>query len=54
MSDDLVFGNGQDLGGWLLDLPFVTPDGDNLLSDRNQAFFGSILSSVIAKANEGM
>lgn len=53
-TDDLVFGNGNELGGWLLDLPFVTPDGDDLLSDNNQAFFGSILWSVIAKANQGV
>ncbi|KAF8906593.1 phospholipase B [Gymnopilus junonius] len=54
MADDLVFGNGNELDGWLLDLPFVTPDGDNLLSDKNQAFFGSILWSVIAKAGQGV
>ncbi|KDR75955.1 hypothetical protein GALMADRAFT_226618 [Galerina marginata CBS 339.88] len=53
-TDDLVFGDGGDLNGWLLDLPFVTPDGENLLSDKNQAFFGSILWSVIAKANQGI
>ncbi|KAH9485342.1 Lysophospholipase 3 [Psilocybe cubensis] len=52
--DDLVFGNGKDLDGWLLDIPFVTPDGDNLLSDKNQDFFGSILWSVISKANQGI
>ncbi|KAF8973334.1 lysophospholipase catalytic domain-containing protein [Flammula alnicola] len=52
--DDLVFGNGQDLEGWLLDLPFVTPDGDNILSANNQAFYGSILWSIIAKADRGV
>jgi lysophospholipase len=51
---DLVFGNGADLSGWLLDLPFVTPDGSNLFSDENQAFFGSLLWSVISKAEAGM
>ncbi|KAF8161040.1 phospholipase B [Crassisporium funariophilum] len=53
--DDLVYGNSdQGLDGWLLDLPFVTPDGIDILSDGNQAFFGSILWSVIAKAKTGI
>lgn len=51
---DLVFGDGKDLSGWLLDIPFVTPDGINLFSDKNQAFFGSVLWSVISKAAAGM
>ncbi|KAF8650407.1 hypothetical protein AX16_005214 [Volvariella volvacea WC 439] len=51
---DLVFGNGQDLSGWLLDFPLVTPDGINLFSDDNQAFFGSVLWSVMAKALSGI
>ena len=52
--DRLVFGDEQKLSGWLLDLPFVTPDGADILSDRNQAFYGSLLWSVIAKAEQGM
>jgi len=52
--DRLVLGDGQKLSGWLLDLPFVTPDGADILSDRNQAFYGSLLWSVIAKAEQGM
>ncbi|KAF8894137.1 phospholipase B [Infundibulicybe gibba] len=51
---DLVYGDGQDRDGWLLDLPFVTPDGDNLFSELNQYFFGSILWSVEAKAYKGI
>ncbi|KAJ6609839.1 phospholipase B [Mycena sp. CBHHK59/15] len=51
---DLVYGNGGDLDGWLLDLSFVTPDGDNLFSQDNQYFFGSILWSVISKAQTGI
>lgn len=54
LIDDLVFGNGGNLSGWLLDLPFVTPDGDDILSDLNQAFFGSILYSIIAKDAQGV
>jgi len=52
--NDLVFGNGNDLGGWLLDLPFATPDGTDIFSEKNQYFFGSILWSVMAKAGTGM
>ncbi|KAJ7084311.1 phospholipase B [Mycena belliarum] len=51
---DLVFGNGGNLDGWKLDLPFVSPDGDNVFSKDNQYFYGSILWSVIAKAQAGI
>ncbi|KAF8799374.1 phospholipase B [Phlegmacium glaucopus] len=51
---DLVFGNGQNLDGWLLDVPLVTPDGVDIFSQKNQAFYDSILASVIAKANLGL
>ncbi|KAL0581866.1 hypothetical protein V5O48_000234 [Marasmius crinis-equi] len=51
---DLVFGNGKELSGWQLNIPFVTPDGTNLFSDMNQYFFGSVLWSVMAKANTGI
>lgn len=47
---EVVFGNGNTLDGWKLDLPFASPDGSNVFSDLNQDFFGSILWSVIAKA----
>lgn len=49
----MVFGNDQ-LSGWILDLDLATPDGDDLFSDNNQWFYGSILWSVIAKANKWM
>ncbi|KAF9461302.1 phospholipase B [Collybia nuda] len=52
--NELVLGNGKDLEGWLLDVPFVTPDGINLFSDKNQAFFGSVLWSVMSKAYKGI
>lgn len=51
--EDLVFGNDQ-LSGWLLDLDLAAPDGLDLFTDDNQYFFGSILWSVIAKANQWM
>ncbi|KAJ7901752.1 phospholipase B [Mycena olivaceomarginata] len=51
---DLVYGNGDSLDGWKLDLPFVSPDGDDIFSDDNQYFYGSILWSVIAKAQAGI
>lgn len=51
---ELVNGNGQDSDGWLLDIPLVTPDGDDIASAKNQQFYGSILASVLAKALKGM
>jgi hypothetical protein len=51
---DMVYGNGKDMSGWLLDLDLATPDGFNLFNDENQDFYGSILWSVYAKANAGM
>ena len=32
----------------------MTPDGTNIFSDDNQYFFGSVLWSVMAKAESGM
>ncbi|KAF7298251.1 Lysophospholipase [Mycena chlorophos] len=53
-APDLVYGNGGNLSGWKLDLPFVSPDGDDVFSENNQYFYGSILWSVISKANQGI
>ncbi|KAG5716751.1 Lysophospholipase 3 [Termitomyces sp. T112] len=52
--DDMVLGNGGDMEGWLLDINLVSPDGVDLISDNNQAFFGSILWSIMAKAAQGI
>ncbi|KAJ7072397.1 phospholipase B [Mycena amicta] len=51
---DLVYGNGGTLDGWKLDLPFASPDGDDVFSEKNQYFYGSILWSVISKAAAGI
>jgi len=51
---DLVFGNGNNLAGWLLDLGLATPDGDDIVSTRNQEWYGSILWSVMAKGATGL
>ncbi|KAH9963851.1 phospholipase B [Russula dissimulans] len=51
---DLVYGDGSNLSGWLLDLPLATPDGDDLTSTRNQEWYGSILWSVYAKGDTGL
>ncbi|PFH47334.1 hypothetical protein AMATHDRAFT_67917 [Amanita thiersii Skay4041] len=51
---ELVLGNDQDLDGWLLDLPLVMPDGNNILSEKNQAYYGSILWSVMSKELHGI
>jgi len=50
---DLVYGNGNDLQGWLLDIPLATPDGLDVFSKKNKEFYGSILSSVYSKAGTG-
>ncbi|KAJ8507916.1 hypothetical protein ONZ45_g9769 [Pleurotus djamor] len=52
--DELVFGNGKDLDGWLLDLSLATPGGINILGDSNQEYYGSVLWSVMAKAQTGI
>ncbi|KAF8499635.1 phospholipase B [Russula emetica] len=51
---DLVHGNGGNMTGWLLDIPFATPDGSDVLSEENQYWYGSILWSVFAKAGTGL
>ncbi|KAK0463558.1 phospholipase B [Desarmillaria tabescens] len=51
---DMVFGNGDELAGWLLDLDLFLPDGKNIFNDDNQAYYGSIMYSVIAKASKGI
>ncbi|PBK78822.1 phospholipase B [Armillaria solidipes] len=51
---DMVFGNGNDRAGWLLDLDLFLPDGDDIFNDDNQAYYGSIMLSVIAKASKGL
>ncbi|KAG6816975.1 hypothetical protein H0H87_001290 [Tephrocybe sp. NHM501043] len=54
LLNDMVLGNDENMEGWLLDIPLATPDGINLFSDENQAFFGSVLWSVMAKAEKGI
>ncbi|TFK22575.1 phospholipase B [Coprinopsis marcescibilis] len=51
--NDLVFGNNG-LSGWMLDLSLVLPDGNNILTQANQDYFGSILWSVKAKGDAGI
>ncbi|KAI0044217.1 phospholipase B [Auriscalpium vulgare] len=48
---DLVFGNGKELGGWLLNLEMPTPNGYNIFDDKNQNFYRDIIDSISAKAN---
>jgi lysophospholipase len=50
----LVEGTGDGHEGWLLDIPLVTPDGDNIFSDLNQYYYGSVLWSVVAKGDTGV
>ncbi|KAI0063507.1 phospholipase B [Artomyces pyxidatus] len=51
---DLVYGNGNDLTGWKLDLDLAAPNGINILDDDNQAFYGAIIESVVAKGKKGI
>jgi lysophospholipase len=51
---DLVYGNGDNMHGWLLHFPLTTPDGDNVYSENNQDWYDSILGSVFAKGDTGM
>jgi lysophospholipase len=50
---DLVLGNNN-IPGMLLDLDIVLPAGIDPLSKQNQDFYGSILSTVYAKADAGL
>jgi lysophospholipase len=47
----LVYGGSGSLSGWMLDLDLVAPSGVNTNDGNNQAYWGSILASVEAKAN---
>lgn len=51
---EMVLGNNKGLPGWMLDLFLAIPDGVNVFSEKNQAFYGSVLSGVEAKDKTGM
>jgi lysophospholipase len=50
---DLVYGNGGNMSGWLLDFPLFAPNG-GVSSKENQQWYDNILGSVFAKAGTGM
>ena len=50
----LVYGDSGGLSGWMLDWDLVAPSSINLGDGDNQAYWGSILASVEAKANTSM
>ncbi|KAI0028749.1 phospholipase B [Vararia minispora EC-137] len=52
--EELIFGNGADLSGWLLDLDLAIPGGVDVFNVMNQYFYGSIIWSVMAKAAAGI
>ncbi|KIJ18736.1 hypothetical protein PAXINDRAFT_129113 [Paxillus involutus ATCC 200175] len=47
----LVYGDGANLSGWMLDLDLIAPSSIDLNDSDNQEYWGSILASVVAKAN---
>jgi len=47
---DLVYGNGNSLSGWLLDKDLFIPGGINIFNDENQDYYSSVIASVKAKA----
>ncbi|KAF9782507.1 phospholipase B [Thelephora terrestris] len=51
---DLVYGDGNDRNGWLLDLELFLPGGFDVFDDKNTFFFQSVLASVVAKASTGI
>ncbi|KAH7919355.1 phospholipase B [Leucogyrophana mollusca] len=51
---DLVYGNGGDLPGWMLDLDLIAPDSIDTSDPNNMAFYGDILADVTAKAKSGL
>ena len=50
----LVFGTEDGFPGWLLDLNLFLPGGIDPFNEENQAFYGSVAGSVLAKAKTGM
>ena len=51
-TEDMVFGNGRDLSGWILDFPLLDPNGIDVVDDKNQAYYSSVFSSVALKASK--
>ena len=51
---DLVWGNGNELNGWLLDLELIAPGGFNILNSDNRDFLDNLSDSVQAKANRSL
>ncbi|KAH7888717.1 phospholipase B [Phlebopus sp. FC_14] len=47
---DLVYGDGRNLSGWMLDMDLIAPSSININDGGNQAFWRSILASTEAKA----
>ncbi|KAI0313929.1 phospholipase B [Amylostereum chailletii] len=51
---DMIFGNGNDLSGWLLDLSLPTPGGRNILNRDNRDFYDTVLDSAQLKLDVGL
>lgn len=51
---DLVYGDGQGLSGWMLDMDLVAPSSISVHDVDNQDYWTSVLDSVSAKAESSM
>ncbi|KAF9017220.1 phospholipase B [Hymenopellis radicata] len=51
---ELVFGNGNDKAGWLLDFDLFFPTGKEITDAENVVFYADIVQSVLAKAATGI
>ncbi|KAG1895501.1 phospholipase B [Suillus fuscotomentosus] len=52
--NELVYGNGENLSSWIVDLDLIVPSSPSVSDGKNQEYWGSILASVESKANNGL
>lgn len=52
--NELVYGNGENLSSWMVDLDLIVPSSPSVSDGNNQEYWGSILASVESKANNGL
>ncbi|KAG2119615.1 phospholipase B [Suillus discolor] len=52
--NELVYGNGENLSSWMVDIDLIVPSSPSVSDGNNQEYWGSILASVESKANNGL